>query len=100
MRARKTYDIGDVVEMRTTILDPDTEKPVEPETVTCTVNSPAAKVSTPEVTNEGKGVYSALVKVEESGLWRYAWDATGKFEGAEEREFKVRAQRVKRKEGP
>jgi hypothetical protein len=103
VKARKTYDIGDVIEMRTTITDPDTERPVEPGKVLCTVNSPSGTISEPEVTNEGHGLYSAKVKVEEAGLWRYAFDATGKYEGVEEREFKVRPRKVKRKgeeEGP
>lgn len=98
MRARKTYDVGDVVLMRTTCIDPDTEKPAEPEAVVCTVNSPAGTISTLEVINEGHGRYSAQIKVTEPGLWKYAFDATGKYEGVEERDFKVRSPKVKRKE--
>lgn len=98
MRHRETYDIGDVVEVFTYPKDPETEEPVEPSNMVCTVNSPDGTVSTPEVEHDAKkGKYTAKVAVDKAGIWRYAFDGTGKFAGSEERDFKVRPQKVKRK---
>lgn len=96
MKAIRIYDIGDVVELEATLTDPKTEEPLEPATVTCTVNSPKAAKTTPSVTNKGKGVYAADVEADEAGTWRYAFDGKGGHQGSEEGAFKVRARRVTR----
>lgn len=90
-----TCDIGDVVELEATFTDPDTGEGVDPDEVVCTVLTPDGTSSTPEVSGS-KGVYTAEVKPDKRGAWRYAFDGTGGYQASAEGVFHVRAQAVPR----
>ena len=43
----------------------------------CTVKNPLGVASTPVVTNESTGVYSALILLDAAGRWAIEWQGTG-----------------------
>lgn len=83
----------------TTGVDGETEEAVDPETVVCTVRSPAGTNTEPEVTKAESGVYTAEFELTESGvsgLWHYAFDGTGGSQASAEGTIRVRRRKVAR----
>lgn len=92
-----TYDIGDLVDMFATFTDPSTGDPVTPDTVVCTVKSPAGSEQTPTTTTTGTpGQFTAQVAPTEPGAWWYAFDGSGGEQASGEQYFVVRVRSVPR----
>lgn len=73
------YDIGDKVTLSTVVRN-DAGTPVNTPTVVIAVTKPDGTLLSPAatVTNTAAGgVYTAPVTVDQAGLWRYVWTASG-----------------------
>lgn len=83
-----TFDIGDRVRMEATFKDYDDV--LTSGTVVCTVRDPSGNEEAVDAELESTGLYYAYVTVDESGTWRYRFEATGAIVGAGENAFVVR----------
>lgn len=94
------YDIGDAIKLRTsTPFQNNSGTAIDPDTVTFTVREPDGTRTSyvygvdGEVSREGTGDYSMIVRPDSSGVWRYAIageDASGNALSADEGRFEVR----------
>lgn len=90
------YDIGDKVELSTTVKDADGNL-VNTPTLTIAVTKPdgTAVSPAPSVTNAGSGgLYAAAVTGDAAGTWAYAWTSSGTVVAVEPGQFTVRAPTV------
>lgn len=94
--SRHVFDTQDDIELTATFTDPDTNFPVDPDTVTITVKKPDATTVTPSIDNPSVGVYTTTVTPgsNEYGRWWYRWRGTGQIQAAGERYFVVRRPQV------
>lgn len=70
-----TYVLGQRASLRTTVTD-EAGAPTDA-TVTLTVTAPDGTVSTPAVTHDGTGAYSADVTFDQAGDWLRVWSTSG-----------------------
>lgn len=70
-----TRDVGDAVNLRHEIRDPDGV--LTDATVTLTVTKPSGATSTPSVSRTSTGVYDATFTIDAKGPWSWRWDVTG-----------------------
>lgn len=90
------YDVGDKVELSTTVKDADGTL-VNTPTLTLAVTKPDGTTVSPAptVTNTGSGgAYTAAVTVDAAGTWPYAWTASGTVVAVEPGQFTVRSSSV------
>jgi len=81
------YDVGDAILLSTTVRDVN-GTPVNTPTVTLLVTKPDLTTTAPVVTNTGSGgLYTAPLTVDQAGLWRYAWTASGTVISVEPGQF-------------
>lgn len=94
--SRKTFDVADEIELFGEFYDPDTQAPLDLDTVTLTVEKPGGTTVTPSVTRLSVGRYTGTVTpaAGEHGKWWYRWHGTGEHQAAQERFFIVRKQQV------
>ena len=92
------YDLGDLVLVRGTFTDFDSEDPLDPTTVKLSVRDPSGNVETyiyeslgtgNTLDKESTGVYSKEIDCDEAGDWFYRWFSTGNGQAAKERHFEV-----------
>jgi hypothetical protein len=94
MKKRRWY-VGELWTVKSTILHPETQQPVDPTTVATEVTAPDGTVSFPPVTHDGQGLFHATAKFTAPGTWKAVTRSTGGYEGVEEIEVVVwRAPRV------
>ena len=87
------YDIGDVFDLRRTILDSDGVL-ADPDTVTFTLRKPDGVLSTLPVTHVSPGVYQVTIDPDQAGVWWFGWATTGDPKLYDEDSFTVRHRRV------
>lgn len=88
------YTLDQVVRLRATFTDTDTEALVDPTTITLNIRTPNGTVTAytyalAEITKESSGVYSKLVVLNECGRWKYRWISSGTGAGAAEDDLVV-----------
>jgi VCBS repeat-containing protein len=88
-----THDIGDLVTLRVAFVDSAGE-PVDPTTVTLTVQDPDGGQTSPSTSSSETGVYTGTVTPDASGVWRYRFTGTGAHVAVEEGSFEVAASRI------
>lgn len=75
-----TYHHGDPWPITATITDPAAnDTPVNPGSVTITIQSPSGEETTPELTDVDTGVYQTTVELTEPGRWTAIIEATGNY---------------------
>ena len=85
-----TCDIGDAPTLSWALFsDADKTTPIDA-TVVLTVKAPDGTTTTPSVSHDGTGEYSASVEMTTAGTWRYRWSATGAVKAADEGRIIVR----------
>lgn len=71
-------DVGDAILLTSPVIRDLTGAAVNTPTLVLTVTKPDGSTSTPAVTNTGAGgLYTATFTVDQAGLWRYIWTASG-----------------------
>jgi hypothetical protein len=81
------YDVGDAILLSTVVRDV-TGTPVNTPTVTALVTKPDLTTTAPTVTNTGSGgLYTAQVTVDQAGMWRYTFTASGTVVSVETGQF-------------
>lgn len=83
-------DIGDAPTLSWTIYSDAAKTIPINATVTLTVKAPDGTTSTPAVSHDGTGQYSATVEMTAAGPWQYRWVATGTVKAADEGLISVR----------
>lgn len=66
----------------------------DPSTAVLTVEDPSGNESTPSVSDDGTGLRSATVVLDEEGYWKYKWVGTGSAAGVKEGTFYCVASRL------
>lgn len=91
------YDIGDLVQIRATVIGTDGITPAQPSTFMFLVKNGAGSVATyalsdasASVGNPGAGAFFKDVNIDGAGSWFYRSMATGLTQSAEEWSFLVR----------
>ncbi len=69
---------------------------VTPADVVCTVEDPEGGVTTPAVSSEVDGIFTAEVAPDKAGAWQYAFDGEGGYQAAAEGRFSVRERQIER----
>lgn len=87
-----TFDIGDRVRLKASFSDEGAA--VDPTSVTCTVRAPDGALTSPGVSKDDVGRYSAEVAPDSAGAWLFRFEGTGAYVAAEEREFFIRERLV------
>jgi hypothetical protein len=88
-----SYDIGDLVTCDATFRDPrNRDALVDPATVVIKVRNPDGieTTSTPERVSTGR--YTHEIDVDQAGVWSFRFESGGDYQGAQGREFYVRAE--------
>lgn len=90
-----SYDVGDLVQLDVLVTGGE-GTPVDPTMVALIVRDPTSETTTydyakSEVTRTGVGSYLVQLTPDQPGTWVYRWVTTGVGQGAEERQFYVRA---------
>jgi hypothetical protein len=87
----RNFDIGDALPLSWELFEEDGTTPLDA-TVSVTVTLPDGTTSSPAVTHDGTGRYSATYTAAQAGTHRFRWVATGTAVAAEEGAFQVRRQ--------
>lgn len=85
-----TCDIGDAPTISWALYSDAAKTTPIDATVTLTVKAPSGTTSTPSVSHDGTGEYSATVEMTAAGTWLYRWLATGTVKAADEGRIIVR----------
>lgn len=85
-----TCDIGDAPTISWALYSDAAKTTPIDATVVLTVKAPDGTTSTPSVTHDGTGQYSATVEMTAAGTWQYRWAATGAVIAADEGRIIVR----------
>lgn len=90
------YDIGDMIQLRATVIGTDGATPAQPSWFTFLVKPPNGSVATyalgasgASVVNPGAGAFFKDVSIDQAGSWYYRSIATGAVQAAEEWAFLV-----------
>ncbi len=78
-----TCDIGDAPTLSWALYSDVAKTTPIDATVTLTVKAPDGTTSTPSVSHDGTGEYSATVEMTASGTWWYRWKATGAIKASD-----------------
>ena len=82
-----TYFVNQRARIETTVKD--TAGVLTNATVTCTLTKPDGTTSSPSITNVSTGLYRVEPDLDQSGLWRVTWRATGAVIAGEPERFYV-----------
>jgi hypothetical protein len=70
------YDVGDGIELRHTVRDPD--RALVAATVSLAITKPDGTTVAPFVTATALGIYdAAMVTIDQAGIWAYEWTVSG-----------------------
>jgi hypothetical protein len=93
------FDIGDGVRFKTDIRDL-TGALADPTTLICRIADPSGNVTVytfgvdAELVKDATGQYYVDQVIDEAGLWRYRFEASGNLNSHEEKFIEIREQRV------
>lgn len=68
--------VGSTVQLLITVLDPETELPVNASAVVLVIRDPSGNESTVATTNPSTGVYSYFLELDEAGYFVAIWTVT------------------------
>lgn len=80
-------DVGDAVILSTQVRN--TAGALTDATVVLLVTKPDGSTTSPAVSHDGTGLYSASLTVDQAGLWQYKWTASGAVVSVEADQFTV-----------
>lgn len=90
------YELGQSIKLTANFVDTNNSA-VDPTTVVCKVMDPTGAVTTPSVTKNSTGSYSAVVNIglaaNQAGKWYYRFEGTGSNPATHESMFVVASSR-------